>query len=204
MTTIGPPRLPTNIPDSAGSRHAGDVADVPPAARPVVDNGHYAVPAPSARYAFQRDVLTLLPTVRQPAPLLTSGQDAVRHAEEADHDPQALRSAVSTVNGGGRLLARFASPLQRVLMRDNAAEPLPRLLVEAQSASVPGIPGGVPSPAAMAALLAHLPTMPPHSGWRARRTPDDALRETGSDDEAEQAEAARQAALARTRVCRRV
>lgn len=203
MTTIGTSPHSSLPPDSGASKRSGDVADLPPAARPAVDNGQYAVPVPTARAAFQRDVLTILPTVRQAAPMPVVGQDAVCQAAETDRDPVALRTEASTVNGGNGLLSRFASPLRRVLMRDNASETLPRVLVEVPALPVPDIPQVAPSPGAMAALLAHLPTLPHRTG----RRPGDAgnsERDAHVDEEAEQAEAERQAALLRTRVSRRV
>lgn len=204
MTTIGASPHPASQPDSGTPKRNSDVADLPPAARPAVDNGQYAAPAPAARTAFQRDVLTVLPTLRQPAPMPLAGQDAVCQAAETDRDAVALRTEVSTANGGSGLLSRFASPLRRVLMRDNASETLPRVLVEAPALPVPDMLQAVPSPAAMAALLAHLPTMPRQTGRRPRRATGDPERDVRADEEAEQAEAERQAALARTRVSRRV
>ncbi|TMS56717.1 hypothetical protein MW7_016705 [Imbroritus primus] len=204
MTTIGASPHPASQPDSGTPKRNSDVADLPPAARPAVDNGQYAAPAPAARTAFQRDVLTVLPTLRQPVPMPLAGQDAVCQAAETDRDAVALRTEVSTVNGGSGLLSRFASPLRRVLMRDNASETLPRVLVEAPALPVPDMLQSVPSPAAMAALLAHLPTMPRQTGRRPRRAIGDPERDVRADEEAEQAEAERQAALARTRVSRRV
>ena len=204
MTTIGTSPHSPSPPDSGTPTRNGDVADLPPAARPAVDNGQHAAPAPAARTAFQRDVLTVLPTVRQPAPMPVTGQDAARQTAETDRDPVALRTEASAVNGGQGLLSRFASPLRRVLMRDNASEPLPRLLVETPVLPVPDMQQTVPSPAAMAALLAHLPTLPRPTGWRPRRATGDPARDAQADEEAEQVEAERQAALARTRVSRRV
>lgn len=204
MTTIGTsPRLPSQ-PDNGTPKRGADVADLPPAARPAVDNGQYAVPLPTARTAFQRDVLTVLPTVRQPVPMPVTGQDAVRQAAETERDPLALRTEASTVNGGNGLLSRFASPLRRVLMRDNVSEPLPKVLVETPALPVPDVQQAVPSPAAMAALLAHLPTLPRLIGRRPRTAAGDRGHDANVDEEAEQAEAERQAALARTRVSRRV
>lgn len=204
MTTIGTSPHPLSQPDSGTPKRNSDVADLPPTARPAVDNGQYAAPAPAARTAFQRDVLTLLPTVRQPAPMPLTGQDAVCQAAETDRDPVALRTEASAVNGGHGLLSRFASPLRRVLMRDNASEPLPRVLVETPALPVPDMQQAVPSPAAMAALLAHLPTLPRPTGRRPRCATGDPEQDARADEEAEQAEAERQAALSRTRVSRRV
>lgn len=215
MSTIGRSSLPSASSSAASvapatslqSARAGEVAELAPTARPAVDDGRYAAPAPSARNAFQRDVLAFLPPVRQPVQSSATPHHVERQTAEAGGDPVELRSAdVPEVNGEGGVLSRFSSALQRVLMRDNASDAQPRMLAE-QTAALPESQSPahtVPAQSgAFAALMAHLPLLPRGS----RVTRHAAAEGDPSEAEAEAAEAAearRQESLGRTRLSRRV
>jgi hypothetical protein len=208
MTTIGPSQRGANAgtpSESKSTQRGADVADLAPAARPAVDNGQYAAPAPTARNAFQRDVLTVMPTVRMPVSTPLAGQEAVRSTAESNRDVGELRGEATAVNGDTGLLSRFATPLRRVLMRENASETLRQVLVEQMPGQQqPQQPmGSIPSPVAMAALLAHLPRLPQTSGYQPRKA-DSSRHNAQAEEETEEAEAIRKAALSRARVSRRV
>lgn len=208
MTTIGPskPATPPVRPDTIPANRGSDnVAEAAPTARPAVDNGKFAAPVPQARVSFQRDALTVLPPVRQPGQTQLTGPETTRQNAEARRDPAALRAEASAVNGETGPISRFSTPLRPVVMRDNASETLARHSPEEATPTQKQGPATVPpSPSTMAALLSHLPSQPKVVGRPPRRNPDDPDYDPQAEEEADEAEAQRQASLGRVRISRRV